>query len=362
MAVRILDAMAAQGFEEVQAIHDPASGLRALLAIHDTSIGPAFGGIRRHVYRDETEALNDCLRLARAMSHKCALAEVPGGGAKTVLLDDPETDAAAGYRALGDRIQAMRGRYYAGPDLGTSWRELEWVAERTSYVTRPGDDGPGDLAGATAAGVFAGMEAALVQLDGEVDWPARRVVVQGLGKVGVGVARRVLERGGHVAAVELKEDRAHAVAAEFDVELLDAGDEFDVPCDVFSPCALGGILHDLTIPRLQARSVAGGANNVLARSRHAQSLHERGVLLVPDVVINAGAVIRGASFHLTGQAADNTEIGSRIGAAAADILRRAADEDLAPSIVAIQEAERRIQARRDGAAGAPGALPGPPRS
>lgn len=346
MAVHILDAMARGGFEEVLALYDERSGLRAFLGIHDTSAGPAFGGIRRFAYRDERSALLDCLRLSLAMSHKCALAGIAGGGGKIVMMDRGDLDPAQAYRHLGRRIERLGGRYYAGPDVGSGDRELAWVQEETRHVAPPGADGPGDLAAATGAGVFAGMRAALRQLDGEEDWPRRTVVIQGLGRVGERIARCLVALGVHVVASERDGERLERVRAELDLEVVPLGEEVDVSCDVFCPCAMGGTLHDLTIQRLAARIVCGAANNPLAHRRHGELLRARGILYLPDFVVNAGAVIRGAEFHLNGSPTSIETIEARIGDVAAGILRMAAEEDASPAVVALREAERRIRRRR----------------
>jgi leucine dehydrogenase len=342
MGVHILDAMAREGFEEVIALHDRRSGLRGFLGIHDSTQGPAFGGIRRWAYLDEDAALRDCLRLSRAMTHKCALANLPAGGAKLVVLDRPDLDLASAYRAIGDVVERFAGRFYTGPDVGTEARELAWVAARTRYVTQPGQEGPGELAEATSEGVFAGIAAALRHLDGEEDWKRRRIVVQGLGAVGQGLARRLVDCGANVLAAEIDTDKALAVAQELAIELVDPSSEFDVPCDVFAPCALGGILHDLTLTRLRCRIVAGGANNVLARPLHGDRLHELGILYAPDFVINSGALIRGALFHLEGRREPIAVIGARVGRALLEIFMRARAEGEPPARVASDEAEERI--------------------
>ena len=348
MGVHILDAMAREGFEEVVALHDRGSGLRGFLAIHNSSAGPAFGGIRRWAYADEDQALRDCLRLARAMTHKCALADLPAGGAKLVLLDRPDLDLASAYRFLGDFVEGLHGRFYTGPDVGTKERELGWLAARTRYATDPGPDGPGELVESTCAGVFAGIAAALRHLDGEEDWPRRTIVVQGLGGVGRGLAKRLVERGARVLAAEIDGDLAEEIARELGLGLLDPATEYDQPCDVFAPCALGGILHDLTLARLRCRIVSGGANNVLARAVHGERLHELGILYAPDIAVTSGALIRGALFHLEGRCEPVEAIGARVGAALTAILERARDEEAPPARVALDEAEERIARRRLG--------------
>jgi leucine dehydrogenase len=336
--------MAREGFEELIALHDRRSGLRGLLAIHDTSQGPAFGGIRRLAYRDESQAMADALRLARAMSHKCALMDLPAGGGKLVLFDRSDTDWRAAYEYIGDVVERLGGRFYTGPDVGTGATELAWASSRTSFVTDPGTNGPGALAESTAEGVFSGMAVALEHLDGEQNWPDRTVVVQGLGSVGALLARRLVGQGAKVLGAEIDSERAESVAEELGIELLEPGRAIGAPCDVFAPCALGGILHDLTLGRLRCRVVAGGANNVLARTAHAEHLHERGILYVPDSLLNCGALIRGTIFHLEGRREPVSTIGKRVGAVVSRILQRAESEDALPLRVAVREAEERIAA------------------
>lgn len=362
MGIHILDAMSRQGFEEVLAIHDRGSRLGAFLGIHDSSGGPAFGGIRRWSYEDEDQALRDCMRLARAMTHKCALAGLPAGGAKIVVLDRPDLDVDAAYRAIGDVVERLGGRVYTGPDVGTGERELACVSARTRYATDPGPLGPGLLAEATCAGVFAGIAAALRHLDGAEDWERRKLVVQGLGEVGRGVARRLVERGARVVASEVDPEKADRVARELSIDLVDPPTALDQTCDVFVPCALGGILHDLTITRLRCRIVAGGANNVLARALHGDRLHEQGILFAPDFVINSGALIRGALFHLDGHREPIEAIGQRIGTTLAGILARSSERGVPPARLAAEEALDEIDRRRGLSSQAPRPGPGSERS
>jgi len=346
MSVHVLDAMAREGFEELLALHDRASGLRAFLAIHDTVRGPAFGGIRRWEYRGEREALVDCLRLSRAMTHKCALADLPAGGAKVVVLDGGDVDWPAAYAHLGEVVERMGGRFYTGPDVGTGDEELGTMSRHTRYVTDPGPEGPGELAESTAEGVFRSIEACLEHLDGEADWGRRRVVVQGLGAVGASLARRLVEQGTCVLGADLDEGLAQDVCAQLGLEALDPTAVVDTECDVFAPCALGGILHDVTLGRLAARVVAGGANNVLAEPLHGDRLHERGVLVAPDFVVNCGALIRGTLFHLEGRREPVERIGARIKEIVSDVLARAREAQAPPSRVAVRIADERIAAWR----------------
>ena len=344
MSFHLLDAMARGGFEEVVALCDPSSGLRAYLVVHDSRRGPVFGGVRRFAYAHEQQALADPMRLARAVSPKCAPADPPAGGGKIVLVDGEATALPAAYARRAEAVEQRAGRFFTGPDVGTGDRELGWMAEHTRYVTRPDEAGPGLLAESTGEGVFASMEAALRQVDGEVDWPRRTVVLQGLGKVGAHVARRLVESGARVKASELDFDRASALADSLELELLEDSREYGEVCDIFAPCAMGGILHDLTITRLRCRIIAGAANNVLAGPEHGDRLHERGILFAPDFVTGAGALMRGWHFHVEGRRVAPDQLGQRVGASCERILGLAHEQSEPPERVAILEADRILEA------------------
>jgi leucine dehydrogenase len=346
MSVHILDAMAREGFESFLALHDRKSGLRAFLGVHDTTRGPAFGGVRRWEYRDERGALLDCLRLARAMTHKCALLDLPAGGAKVVVLDREGVDWEAAYRAIGRAVEGMSGRFYTGPDVGTGERELSWMSGQTGYVTDPGPAGPGELAACTAEGVFRGIEAALTHLDGEADWGKRAVAVQGLGAVGWNLAERLIQVGATVYGTDVMPDRVDLAQERMGVVPLRPGEEISRGCDVLAPCAMGGMLHDLSVERLKCRIVAGGANNVLAKPLHGDRLHEREILYVPDFVVNAGALIRGTIFHLEGRREPVGVVGERVGAAVTSVLERAKDAEEPPARTAATLADERIASWR----------------
>lgn len=355
MSVHILDAMAREGFEQTIAIHHRRSGLRAFLGIHDTVRGPAFGGIRRRAYRDEREMLLDCLRLSRAMTHKAALLDLPAGGGKVVLWERDGVDWEQAYRHIGEIVEGFGGRFYTGPDVNTGPNELGEVAKVTEFVTHPGEQGPGELAEATAEGVFQGIAAGLRAHYGETDWPQRTVVVQGLGAVGAKVAERLVSLGAEVVGSDLDDERAQEVGQRLGIRTVDASVALDEPCDVLSPNALGGLFHDLSLARLRCQIIAGGANNQLARALVGDELFDMGVLYVPDFVINSGALVRGTIFHLEGRRESVESIGLRIGAAATEILEGAEAEDDAPARVAVRMAERRIASWRAAAEGGPSA-------
>ena len=348
MSVHILDAMVSDGFEEVTALHDRVSGLRGFLILHDSSRGPAFGGIRRFDYANEDEMLSDGLRLAKAMTRKCALAELPAGGGKIVIQDDPELDLEQAYRYIGKMVERMGGRFYTGPDVGTDDEEMGWVAAETTYATKPEDHANGRLVEATGQGVRHGMEAALRHLDGEVEWPKRKVVIQGLGKVGAWLAESLSVSGARVAACDVDAERAAAVTQRLGVELIEPDQVLEHECDVFSPNAMGGILHDVSLARSRCRIVCGAANNVLAHEDHGLRIDSLGILFVPDFVVSCGALIRGAFFHLDERTLDNVEIGRRVGSIVERVLDLAKERSIPPAKVAVGLADGMIRAARGG--------------
>lgn len=279
-------------FEEVRFVQDAPSGLRAVVAVHSTQRGPAFGGIRRRAYPDEAAALDDVRRLAEGMTLKLALAGLPAGGAKTVILDAPG-DPLPRYAALGRVVDGMGGRYVCGPDVGTGVTDLDAVRAATRWVNPRGNDANA----ATAAGVLAGIRGTLAALGLNVD--AARFVVQGLGGVGGTVAAMLHAGGGHVTATDI-DPAAVGRARAAGMETVLPEDALRTPCDVFVPCALGGILTPATAEALPARAVCGSANNQLADASAGRVLHDRGILYAPDFAVNIGAVAEGVLTTLHG--------------------------------------------------------------
>jgi len=310
--MEVWERLAGEGFEDLTFLSDDSSGLRAVLAVHDTSGGPAFGGIRRATYPNEGAAIEDALRLALAMTRKCVLVSMPAGGAKMVIADHAGLDAPAAYRAVGDLLERLDGRWFAGPDAGTGWSELDQVALRTRYVTRRPSEGPGLLGEATAAGVYAGIRAGLAAC-GEDRIEGRHVVVQGLGTVGFELARKLLREGARVTGSDPRPGPREALADEPGFEAVEVGEELGLDCDVFAPCALGGVLDERTIPRLRASVVCGAANGPCGDSGDPERLHARGILWVPDVTVTAGAVLRGFEHARFGRELGLDAIEERIG-------------------------------------------------
>ncbi|MFK7740331.1 MAG: Glu/Leu/Phe/Val dehydrogenase dimerization domain-containing protein [Planctomycetota bacterium] len=330
--------------EQLLLVRDRAARATALICVHDTRLGPAHGGIRRWAYRSSDEALADVVALARAMTFKCALAEVPAGGGKAVLIDHDGLDRRGAYELVGRTVERLEGRFFTGPDVNTTADDLDVVAEQTRFVATGRDDGgsggPGDLAAATAQGVFAAMRALCRELATE---PAGlHVVVQGLGAVGMDLVRRLHAANARVSVHDVIASRVDQAVRQYGATALPESDVLTTPCDVFAPCALGSVLTRDVVDQLPARGVCGAANNIFAGEAAALRCHERGIVAVPDFIANAGALIAGATFHLRGERVDAARI-DRVGETAAAVLQRAAAERRPPSELALELARERVE-------------------
>lgn len=337
--MELLASMARGGHDRVLAISDTASGLRAWIALHHLGRGPAYGGIRVWSYRNEADALADALRLARAMTFKCVLAGVQGGGGKTVVLANHLIDRPAAMEALGREIEALDGAYMTGPDAGFTDEDRVALMRATSHMAHFQGCGQMRTAGeATAEGAEWGIRAALAHL-GQDDMSQMTLAIQGLGAVGSALARRFLRLGARVLGADISESAA-AAAAKDGVELVDPSKLFEVECDVLAPCALGGTVHDLSIPRMRTKVIAGVANNVLGHDQQAELLRARGVLFLPDFVLNAGALIEGAGYAQSGREDWSEELRG-IGRTIEEILQRSEAEEVSTMEVAIGMAQER---------------------
>lgn len=334
-----IDVLAGADCEQVLVVRDRAADVTAVVAVHDTRPGPAHGGIRRVCYPDLGAAVADAVALAQAMTWKCALAGIAAGGGKAVILDRDGLDRAAAYRLVGRTVAQLGGRYFTGPDVGTTADDLRVVAAETRFVATGEGDGPGDLAAATATGVFAALTALAERLHTPV--AKLRVAVQGLGAVGHELCRRLHAAGASLVVSDVVGERAAAAAAAFGAAVVDPDRLLVEPCDVLAPCALGGVLTVAACERLLARGVCGAANNIFADAEAAVLLHQRGVPVVPDFVANAGALIQGATWHLQGVRVTEERL-QRIGVTAGELLDRAANENVPPSVLALQVARERI--------------------
>ena len=282
--------------EVVHVVRDRASGLTAIVALHSTHLGPGAGGTRFWHYADGRGAVRDALRLSRGMSYKNAMAGLPMGGGKAVILADAErTKTPAMLAAFGRAIDALGGRYVTAEDVGMSEADMVAIAEQTRHVTGlPATDGAsagGDPGPFTARGIYYGVRAAVAHKLGSDSMKDVHVAVQGVGSVGGGLARLLAADGARLTLADVDTARAEALAAELGAQTVAPDAILDTACEVFSPNALGAILDDAGIARLKAQIVAGGANNQLARPEHGPMLADKGVLYAPDYVINAGGII-----------------------------------------------------------------------
>lgn len=281
---------------------DPKTGLRAIIAVHNTSRGPALGGCRMFPYSSDDEALTDVLRLSRGMTYKSALANLDLGGGKSVIIGDPrkhKTEAL--LESMGRFLESLGGRYIAAEDSGTSVPDLKIMGRHTAHVagvaSRPGFDGKpssGDPSPATAYGTFVGIQSAVKHKLGRTDpsdLEGLTVAIQGIGNVGYRLARHLRDAGARLSVFDIHRDNMEQAVDELGATPVDADEILFLPVDVLAPCAMGAVLNDESIGRLQASVVAGAANNQLYRDSHDHALWQRGILYAPDFVINAGGII-----------------------------------------------------------------------
>lgn len=337
-----------EGHEQIVYGNDPESGLRCIIAIHSTRLGPSLGGTRFHAYADEEEALVDVLRLARAMTYKAACAGLDLGGGKAVVIGDPHEDRSeALLRAYGRMVESLGGRYITACDVGTTPDDMVVVGRETRWVTGMDEahGGSGDSGVPTARGVFLAMQAAAEHRWGSPSLDGRHVAVQGLGKVGRRLVGHLLDDGAKVSAADVDADAVAEVASLPGVEVVDVEDVLLTDAEIVSPNALGGVLHADVIAELRAEIVCGGANNQLVEVDDAGRLHERGILYAPDYVVNAGGLINVAGElapggHRTDRVARQLE---QIPRTLSEIFARARDEDVPTELAAERVADARIE-------------------
>jgi len=299
--VKVFERMEAYGHEQVVFCHDKVSGLKSIIAIHDTTLGPALGGCRMWPYDSEEDALFDVLRLSRGMTYKNSVMGLNLGGGKAVIIADPRKDKSEQlWRAFGKFVQSLGGRYYTAEDVGTSPDDMSLVREETDFVAGLHETS-GDPSPATAYGVFMGMKACLQEVYGTEDFTGKAVAVQGLGHVGYYLCRHLRESGADLVVTDIFEDKVQLVVDELGATAVAPDDIYGVECEIFSPNALGAVINDETIGRLKCKIVAGAANNQLKEDRHGEELKARGILYAPDYVINGGGVTNvGEEMHPAG--------------------------------------------------------------
>jgi leucine dehydrogenase len=297
------------GHESVACVNDQAAGLSAIIAIHNTELGPALGGCRYYPYGSTAEAMTDVLRLSRGMSYKNALAGLPFGGGKSVVIGDPRRDKhEAQLEALGEAVNALKGRYVIAEDSGTSPDDMRVIARATPFVSGLEDSiSGGDPSPITAQGVYLAIKVALAHLHQRTPLEDFTIAIQGLGKVGYALAKLAKADGVTVVASDLFKPSLDRAVEELGVIPCDDNDILFHECDVLAPCAMGGVLNAATIPRLKTRIVAGAANNQLGTAADGELLRQGGILYCPDFVVNAGGVIEIYHQRLKSDAAKRVE-------------------------------------------------------
>lgn len=341
-----------RGYEEVYRAHDRRSGLLAFVAVHDTTLGPALGGCRMWHFSLEDDALEDVLRLAKGMTYKSAVARTGLGGGKSVIVGDPRSQKSPElFKAMGRFIHTLGGRYIAAEDVGTSVADMHQMRGETPYVSGLSRDrgGSGDPSPFTSLGVFHGLRACVEDALGRTDLKGLTVAIQGLGNVGYGLAKQLRDAGAKLVVTDVNEGRVRQAEKELGAKGVSPHDIYGVACDVFSPCALGAILNDRTIPQLKCKVVAGGANNQLAEDRHGAALLDRGILYAPDFVINAGGIINVSVEFAQGgyDEAASTQRVRNIYNAIKDILATSKKEEIPTSEAAVVLAERILTEARE---------------
>lgn len=334
----VFETLESLGLRKLIVVSDRPTGLRALIAIDDTTLGPAAGGVRTQVYPDEWTALREAARLARIMTLKCALAGLPCGGGKCVVLDHPGLDRPRAFELLGAAVESLGGLFRTAGDLGTREADLRAMERRTRYVHL---DAQGlDLPGATARGVLLAMQVGMQSL-GARDLVDVEVLVQGVGVVGTAVARALVEAGARVTVTDRDPARAAEVAESLGTDVVGAAEAMEMACDVFCPCASSGVIDDVVARTLPCRLVCGAANDPLTDDHVAEILRQRNVLYIPDFVASAGAVIEGIGASILGLA-DRTEWIERIATTTRSVIDGAREQGITTVAMARALAQKRI--------------------
>lgn len=354
----VTELMAAAGHEQVLFVAEHEVGLRAIIAIHSTALGPSLGGVRFRPYASEPEALADALALSQAMTRKASIAGLHQGGGKAVVFWD-DADVARPrelLHALGRAIDGLGGRYLAAEDVGATTADMDALAEVTPWVT--GVDvargGSGDPSAVTAWGVLHAMRAVCAQLDGDRDLRGRRVVVQGVGHVGAHLARQLVDAGAEVVLADVFAARAFGLAEELGLAVLSDADALGAQCDILSPNALGGVLDTDAVERLQCRAVVGAANNQLAGPEIADAIAARGIVFAPDFVVSAGGIIN-LSEEFTGYDRQHAlDRAAGIEATTTRVLEAAQSRGVTPQRAAVDLADARVRDEGGGRRWQPG--------
>lgn len=346
----IFEEMKKYNVEQVVFNYDKTSGAMAITAIHDTTLGPALGGTRMLMYESTNDAIIDALRLSQGMTLKCSAAGVNFGGGKTVIIGDHNQDKnELLFRALGKFVEQFSGRYYTGTDMGTESQDFVWASQETGYLIGLSRDhgGSGDTGLTTARGVFVGMEASLKEVYGSSSLENKTVAIQGLGKVGSILIDMVHQAGASIIIDNYKKENTKAIVEKYpDIQVMDYREIHKAECDIFAPCARGGIINSTTIDELNCQIIAGAANNQLEELSFGEKLKDKGILYAPDFVINSGGLIQVAQ-EAAGQDTSEDKILTKvdgIGPILEDIYSIAKKEDICTNEAAVNLATNRIEA------------------
>ncbi|HLR66402.1 Glu/Leu/Phe/Val family dehydrogenase [Virgibacillus alimentarius] len=292
--MEILSYMEESDYEQVVFCQDKNSGLKGVIAIHDTTLGPALGGTRMWTYNSEAEAIEDALRLAKGMTYKNAAAGLNLGGGKAVIIGDPKKDKNPEmFRAFGRYIQSLNGRYITAEDVGTTVNDMDTIHLETDFVTGISAESgsSGNPSPITAYGVYMGMKAAAMEAFSNDSLEGKTIAVQGAGNVAYNLCKYLHKEGANIIVTDINKEAVNRVAEAFGAQTVDPEAIYDVDCDIYAPCALGAIINDDTIPRIKAKVIAGSANNQLKTNEHGDMLYEKGIIYTPDYVLNSGGVI-----------------------------------------------------------------------
>jgi len=349
--MKIFETMANSGHEQVVLCHDEATNLRAVIAIHNTILGPALGGCRMWPFESEEEAIQDALRLSRGMTYKNAAAGLNLGGGKAVIIGDSKTDKSeALFRAFGRFVQSLNGRYITAEDVGTSVKDMEYIKMETSFVSGLTEEfgGGGDPSPFTALGTFEGIKASVKYKLGKDDLKGITVAVQGIGHVGLYLCEMLHEAGANLIVTDIYEEKLKEVSEKYGAKVVSDKEIYEVHAEVFAPCALGAIINDETIDKLKFQIIAGGANNQLHdEEKHGQMLKDKNILYAPDYLINAGGVIN-VYFEVINEYSRErvTEKAKNIYNILLDVYKIADEDNIMTAEAAARFAEKRLNTMR----------------